>query len=142
MNVLFSIHPVHLDRIFSRKKTVELRNRAVRVKPNSWMWLYATTPRKRLEGRALIRKVIIDTPENIWRKFKAKLGLSRKEFFVYAGASSRVSAILLSKIEQFSSPLHLEVIRDYVINFHPPQFYVLLPAGVHQVLTKRIESAK
>jgi len=85
MNVLFSVHPDYLDRIFSREKTVELRNRPVRLQPNSWIWLYATSPRMCLEGRALIRQVIIDTPVSIWRRFKNKLGITRAEFFSYVG---------------------------------------------------------
>ena len=126
MNVLFSVHPDYLDRIFNREKTVELRNRPVRLRPNSWIWLYATSPRKCLEGRALIRQVIIDTPASIWQRFKNKLGITRSEFFSYVGSSCLISAIQLTKIERFATPLRLNRIRATVAGFQPPQFYVRL----------------
>ena len=142
MNALFSIHPDYLDRIFNREKTIELRNRPVRLQPNSWMWLYATSPRKRLEGRALIRRVIIDTPANIWRRFKNDLGITRSEFFSYVGSRCLISAIQLAKIERFANPLRLNRIRDAVRGFHPPQFYVLLSKDLYEVLKSHADSTR
>jgi len=126
MNVLFSVHPDYLDRIFDREKTVELRNRPVRVQPNTWMWLYATSPRKSLEGRAVVLRVIIDTPTKVWRRFKTELGITRGDFFSYVGSRSLISAIQLTRIERFATPLRLGRIRAAVADFHPPQFYVRL----------------
>jgi predicted transcriptional regulator len=114
----------------------------VRVQPNSWIWLYATSPRNCLEGRALIRQVIIDTPANIWRRFKNELGITRSEFFSYVGSRCLISAIQLTKIEQFANPLRLSLIRAAVASFHPPQFYLRLTREnrVYQLLKTHAES--
>jgi predicted transcriptional regulator len=136
MNLLFSVRPNYLDRIFSLEKTVELRNRPIRVQANSWMWLYATSPRKCLEGRARIYQVVIDTPPSIWRRFKDELGITDSEFVSYVGTRSLISAIQLTNIERFMNPLRLNRIRQTAIGFHPPQSYLRLTADtqVYQLL--------
>jgi predicted transcriptional regulator len=141
MEALFSIRPRYLDRIFDRQKTVELRNRPVRLPPQSLIWLYATRPRKRLEGRAVVLRVIIDTPVNIWRRFRDKLGLTRIEFFSYVGSRLFVSAIQLTKVERFAHPLRLGRIRAVAASFQPPQFYLQLsPASrLYEFLKKHAD---
>jgi len=128
MHVLFSIHPKYLDLIFGQKKTVELRNRPVRLTPNSRVWLYATRPRKRLEGWAVAVKVVNDTPANVWRQFKGRLGITKAEFSIYVGSKCMVSAIQLERVERFAIPLRLKSIREQFASFQPPQFYVHLSA--------------
>ncbi len=123
MSVLFSIQPKYIDRIFGDQKTVELRTKTVRIRPDSFIWLYATSPRKQIVGYATIVQVYLASPSTVWRKYGKRLGVSACEFKDYVGDSCTISAIELDNIIEFRNPLDLEYIREYVSDFHPPQFY-------------------
>ena len=123
MQVLFSLKPKFADLVLSGRKKVEVRNRAVHLKPDTRVWIYATRPRSRVVAVANLANVVVDDPESIWRRFGNELCLDRSEYIEYTRGRVRASAIVLGEVNQVAEWLTLDVLRDRVGGFQPPQFY-------------------
>ena len=126
---IISLKPRYASLVLSGAKTVELRNRIVRLKPGTWIWIYATRPMGRIVGVAEIESVVHAGPAEIWRRFGEDLGVDRSGFDSYVGNRERVSALVLGAVEELGGSMTLDRIRRSVRAFQPPQFYAHLPAG-------------
>jgi len=47
------------------------------------VWIYATSPTKKIVGTFVIGEIIKDTPKNLWKNLNVLSGLSEQEFFDY-----------------------------------------------------------
>ena len=63
---IISLKPRHAKLVLSGDKTVELRNRIVRLAPGTLIWIYATRPMARIVGVAEIESVVHAGPSEIW----------------------------------------------------------------------------
>ena len=125
---IISLKPQYADLILSGAKTVELRNRTVRLKSGTTIWIYATQPVGRIVAKAKVRRVFHGIPAEIWERYGEKIGIERAQFDFYIGDSRQVSALVLSSVKEIQDFFTLENIRQVVGNFHPPQFYFYLPS--------------
>lgn len=75
--VLFSIRPEYVDQIFNRTKKFEYRKQPSRF-PISKILIYETAPIMKIVGEAEVEKVLMDTPEVIWKKTKEYSGINKK----------------------------------------------------------------
>ena len=126
VDYLFSIHPRHAAMILSGEKTIELRRGRVNLDMPSRIWIYVTTPAKRIAGVALVEAVDYGTPNGIWEKYSHRTGVSRKEYLAYVGSRETISAIRVSHAINLKEPIHLSTLRLISPTFHPPQFYLRL----------------
>ena len=65
--VLFSINPKHVESILSGNKLVEYRKTICR-RPVDTVLIYSTSPVQKVVAQAKLKKVLVDTPDNIWKK--------------------------------------------------------------------------
>ena len=104
-DLVLSVHPPHAAAIASGEKSVEVR----RSFPKKWKGasalLYATKPQQHFVGEAIIREVIIDSPETIWSNWKTEIQCTAEEFAAYCRGASQVSALILSDVRPFKSPI-------------------------------------
>ena len=127
--VIISLKPRYAKLVLSGNKTVELRNRRVRLKPGTLVWLYATRPMACIVGVAEVESVVHANPAEIWRRFGEDIGIDRNGFDSYIGDRERVSALVLRSVERLGDFMTLDRIRKSVRAFQPPQFYARLPQG-------------
>ena len=126
---IFSLKPQYARLVLSGDKTVELRNRIVRLKPRTRIWIYATRPVGRIVGVAEIELVVHARPAEIWRRFGEEICVDKNGFDSYIGDRERVSALVLGAVEELAGSMTLDRIRRAVRGFQPPQFYARVPAG-------------
>lgn len=131
LDALFSIKPKYIDKIFDLEKSVEIRNRTVNLESGTTIWLYATSPRMQLEGKATIKNIDIGSINYIWEKYGKFTGLGNLEYLKYVDKSKTISALELVDIVKFRLPKHLYEIRKASKKFQPPQFYLNISNNVN-----------
>ena len=105
--ILISIKPRYVDMLVSGCKTVEIRKRAVRAPAGARIWIYATSPRQQVVASARLKATASAAPDEIWRTFGDRSGIDRREFDAYVGDVGLVSALTLTEIDEFDTPLCL-----------------------------------
>ncbi len=121
-DVLISIKPDYVTKILSGDKSIEIRNRSVKLLPGSRMWIYSTLPKGYLEAVAVIQSIMIDSPSVIWNHYRDQISISPSAFRSYVNGSRSISAIFLMQVRKLSPSLSLRVLRSEIEGFHPPQF--------------------
>ena len=120
---IISLKPRYVDLILSGEKTVELRNRVVRMEPGTVIWIYATRPVGGIVAVAELDSVVHDTPAEIWIRYEREMCIDRDHFDSYINNRESASALILSSVTKLEQSVTLDWIRRSVSNFQPPQFY-------------------
>lgn len=122
-DIVFSIHPQHVDNILAGKKTVELRRRfSSKVSPGTRVLIYSTSPTKALTGVAEIREINQLALSTLWKRYRSVAGIQKKEFENYFSGLKEGYAISLSSVKQLRRQVSLTELRERV-GFRPPQSY-------------------
>jgi predicted transcriptional regulator len=125
--LLFSMHPCHAASVMRGTKTVELRRKFSTRWIGHKINVYASAPRMSLVGEACIDRIVSEAPEQIWRRYKDKLGCTRTQFEMYARGAETLYAIELNNIRPYRSELPLTQISHLIDeNLRPPQSYCTL----------------
>ena len=127
-NAIISLKPQYAELVVSGKKSVELRNRIVRLSPGTKIWIYVTRPVGRIVAFAEVKSVVHDEPALIWKHFKKDICIEKTHFDSYTEDKERVSAVTLTAVRELPEAPTLDGIRKVVGTFHPPQFYARLAA--------------
>lgn len=123
---IISLKPQFVDLVLSGEKTVELRNRIVRMEPGTVIWIYATKPVGGIVALAELDSVVHDTPAKIWVRFEREMCIDRAHFDAYINNRESVSALILSSVRTLKHSVTLDWIRRSTGSFQPPQFYYRL----------------
>ena len=126
---IISLKPRYAELILSGDKTVELRNRIVRLQPGTLVWIYATRPMACIVGIAEVGAVVHAGPSEIWRRFGSDICVDRNGFESYIANRKRVSALVLASVKRLGDFVTLDRIRRSVQAFQPPRFYARVPPG-------------
>jgi predicted transcriptional regulator len=126
-DVIISVHNHHARNFQNGRKTVELRRKAVNLRPGTRVWIYSTLPCGSVETIGIVERVIRASPRRLWRAFGAKAAITKREFSEYFGDRSGGCAILLRDIRRLQPSVKLATIRRVSNEFHPPQFLKFLP---------------
>ncbi len=125
--ILMSIKSGHVKKVLDGQKKVEIRRKFSKKWEGQKVCFYATKPEGSLVGEALIRKVVVDTPENIWRQFNITIGCTKEEFDSYTNATSRVYAIILEDATPYRKIISMSDIMELTNKkLRPPQSYCSL----------------
>lgn len=117
---LMSIKPIYFERIIAGKKLVEYRK--VCPKNQVQIFLYVSSPVKKICGVIEIEKVITEKVDTIWKMTNQISGTTEKEFYSYVGTSEKVSALYIKSIRSVS-PIDPKIVID---NFFAPQNYIFI----------------
>lgn len=120
--VLLSIKPKYAKQIFQGTKKYELRKKVWNLGTKNIVVVYASEATKKIIGEFYTTKVISDTPEKIWNKYKDKLGISEEEYFKYFEGRTVAYAIKIKNFIKYKVPISLKEIRDT----RAPQAYMYL----------------
>ena len=122
-DVVFSIRPVHAEKILDGSKTVELRRRFTNgVKPGTLALIYSTSPTSALTGSARIQDVQRLAVPDLWKKHRFGACLQKSDFEDYFSGLKRGYAIVLTSVRPLARPVGLPELRER-FGFEPPQSY-------------------
>ena len=123
MNVLLSVKPKYAEEIISGRKKYEFRKSIFKREDIEKMYIYSSSPVKKIIATVDIDGILSDSPQKLWEKCHDDAGISEPEFFNYFKNSDVGYAIKISNVQEFPIP-----IDPYHLNedFRPPQsFYYL-----------------
>jgi predicted transcriptional regulator/transcriptional regulator with XRE-family HTH domain len=122
-DVIFSIRPVHAEKILDGSKTVELRRRFTdRITPGTLALIYSTGPTSALTGSARIKEVQRLTVPELWERHSSAVCLHKREFEDYFSGLESGYAIILTSAKPLTRPVGLPELRER-FGFEPPQSY-------------------
>lgn len=125
--LLISIKPQYVKEILNGNKEIELRKSIPKeVGLSDYILIYSTYPEMALVALCRIKEIIIDSPNNIWKNYSSKLGISFDEYNQYYANNSRAVGIEIHDLEPFDKKISLKQIRRITPNFSPPQTYKYL----------------
>lgn len=125
-DVIISVHNCHARNFQNGRKTVELRRKAVDLRPGTRVWIYSKLPCGSVEMIGIVERVVRASPGYLWRTFGAKTAVTKREFSEYFGDCRGGCAILLRDIRRLQPSVKLATIRRVSNEFHPPQFLKFL----------------
>ena len=102
MKVLLSIKPEFVHEIFQGRKKYEYR-KSIFTKHVTKVLVYSTKPEGMIVGEFSVRRILNDTPENLWEKTSAVSGIT-KEFFDQYGNGDQGTAATTENFSIFFSP--------------------------------------
>ena len=120
MNVLLSIKPKYAELIKSGTKKYEFRRKIFKKTSGCNVFIYSTSPVKKITGVFDASIIHQDSPRRIWDMFGAYSGISEKEFFQYFRDCEIAYAIEITNLVIFEEPRDPS---DYFFEFSPPQSY-------------------
>jgi len=132
MNVLISIKPKYIEKIKEGIKTFELRKKIFKNydKVNT-IYIYSTSPIKKIVGKFNIEEIIEDHPDHIWQNYKDHLGIDKKDYFNYFKGKEKGFAIKIRNLNFFRNPIDPKKIFP---NFIPPQSYCFLRDEIYKLI--------
>lgn len=119
--ILLPIKPEYVEKIINKSKRYEYR-RKIGKKEVDKIIIYCTYPIKMVIAEVEVKKVLTDTPDNIWEKTKNYSGISKEKYSKYFCDKNKAFAYQLGKVLVYSNPKSLE---DFNI-YYPPQSFVYL----------------
>ena len=128
MSVLLSIKPKYINKIKKGSKRYEFR-RTIFKQEVTEIYVYATSPIKKIVGKIIIEDIIQDVPEQLWKSYYRKAGICSTSATSAAHAAS--SAVWMSVTmgtcnssftafriaKAFSSPMPVKELADERLAF-------------------------
>ena len=120
MNVILSIRPEYCEEIKNGNKKYEFRKRIFRYRETvDFVFMYSTSPVKKIVGVFTIESIIEDNPRKLWEKFKDFSCVEEEKFFEYFGRREKGFAIKIKEVKTFKPIDPKKLIPD----FSPPQSF-------------------
>ncbi|WP_371831742.1 ASCH domain-containing protein [Rhodococcoides corynebacterioides] len=125
-----SIHPVYAAAIMSGRKTIEFRKRRL-ADDIATVWVYATTPIRRVIGRFEILEIVEMSPTLLWQQFGKGGCISRGDFDKYYAKHASGVGIRIGTVVELETPL---LLADVVLSGVPPQSFLYVQNAVFDEL--------
>lgn len=103
--IILSIHPQHIDKIFSGEKLYEYRKRI--PTDIQCFIIYATAPIKKIVAIVEVDSVLKETPKSLWELTKKHSGVSYDFFMNYFDKAPDAYAIKFRHI--YKLPNHMDI---------------------------------
>lgn len=127
MDVLLSIKPKYVNKIIAGEKKYEFRKTKLDKHKIGHIYIYSTSPVKKIIAKIAIGDIIEASPETLWKKCKKYSGITEEEFFDYYAQKEVAFAITIKSVEPFVEPIDPYATIE---NFTPPQSYYYLKEGI------------
>lgn len=129
--IILSIHPQHIEKIFSGEKRYEYRKR---IPMNiRYIVVYATAPIKMIVAVIEIESIIKGTPDIVWSRTKNHAGISKDFFMNYFMNHKDSYAIMFKTILKLETPKSLMCLGK---NLGAPQSYTYLKETPEELCNK------
>lgn len=117
-NILISIKPCYVQKIFDKSKIFEFRKR-FQEDFRGILYIYETSPTKLIVGEAKVKNIIKDSPENLWNKTYGYAGVEKELLLSYYSNVNVGFALEIYDVIKYEKPVPLQ---DIGLN-RPPQSY-------------------
>ena len=122
--IVMSIRPKYARKILSGRKKVEVRRMFSKKWKGSKVSIYASGSERSIVGEALIKDVVFDRPENIWKRFSDQIGCTNEKFDKYTASKDKVYAIVLEDAVPYHKSISIGEISSLLKeHLRPPQNY-------------------
>lgn len=118
--VLLSIKPKFVEAMMRNEKHYEFRKSVFSDKKVSHVYIYTTSPVKKITASFRIGGIEKASPEELWERFGHVAGISEKEFFEYYKNTAVGYAIKIEDLRSYDEPI--DPYSAYP-NFTPPQSF-------------------
>ena len=119
MGVLLSIKPQYVDKIIDQTKKYEFRKKIFKKVHND-IYIYSTSPEKKIVGIMSISNIICDKPTRLWKLCRDYAGIDRDDFFEYFGNAQQGYALEITAVQKFRSPVDITKSK---VKFTAPQSF-------------------
>ena len=116
---IFSIQPRFASAILDGIKQVEFRKTRLRSSVSSII-VYASAPVQLVVGAFSIKAIDYADPQELWRRYGIKGGITRAELLHYYSSTQIGAAILIGEVQRLPQPIKL---RDLDARLRPPQSF-------------------
>lgn len=120
MQVLLSIKPEFVDKIFNGEKRFEYRKSLFTNKMVKTVLVYATMPVGKVVGEFEIDKILEDSPNEIWDKTQEFSGIKKTFFDQYFAGREKAFAIQIADYQIYETP---KTLIECISRNHPPQSF-------------------
>ena len=135
--VLLSIKPKYVKEILSGAKQYEFRKQIFKDKSATPVFIYSSSPQKKIVARFRVGKIVEGHPDYLWEKFWGVSGVSEQEFFEYFSDRDTGYAIRIDELEPFSEPVDPYVVFE---RFVAPQSFCYVDYPVNRFDREEIPS--
>lgn len=119
--ILLSIQPYFANKIFEGTKRVELRRSVPKYHKDQIVILYVSTPVKAIVGGFQFSHIVEENLSKLWDSVKDIAGVTFEQFSNYYSGANNGYGIFIRRVWKYSTPLSLELLRNSLSNFSPPQ---------------------
>lgn len=120
MNIILSIKPEFVEKIFSGEKKYEYRKILFKHKVDK-VYIYASRPICKIVGEFEVEDIICDTPEHVWELTKKQSGVSRNFYDKYYKGKEKAVALKITECKKYKECIDPEQV---VPNFKVPQSFI------------------
>ena len=120
MDILLSIKPKYVKSIIAGEKRYEFRKTIFKSREINRIYIYSSSPVKKIVGTFKIGEILEDHPNNLWDMVKEFAGIDNRDFFAYFEGKSRAFAIEIQNLQEFNDPIDP---YETMPGFVPPQSY-------------------
>ncbi|GFZ34279.1 hypothetical protein CSC2_48050 [Clostridium zeae] len=125
-DMILSIRPEYVKEIISGRKIYEFR-KFCPGRPIDKIYIYETSPTKKIIGYFNYSGVIIDDKYSVWTKCCSSSGISKENYLNYYSNSSSAYAFKITNLNILKSSIDPYKIID---NFVAPQSYRYVKRGI------------
>jgi len=119
-SVLLSIRPEYVREIVRGRKKYEFRKSTFRKQHVDHVYIYSSSPVKKLVGRFKVGQIVKAKPRILWDCLGDCSGMSEERFFEYFAGRSCAYAIGIGRVGVFDPPIDP---RECLPRFAPPQSF-------------------
>jgi len=120
MNVILSIKPKYANEIILGRKKIEFRKIVFKQEIDK-VYIYSSSPEKKIVGYFTIKDIVIDTPQHMWELYKTIGSIEKIDFFNYYHGNNSAVGITILKVVKFKESLDP---YKKIKNFKAPQSFM------------------
>lgn len=110
-SVLLSVKPRYANALLSGTKTAEIRRRFPELPPGTVVFVYSSSPERRVIGTFVIRAIRRLPADRLWAAYPGQLSLTRQELRDYLRGCRQGVAIETADVARWLRPVSLSELR-------------------------------
>lgn len=130
--LLFSLKPCYADLVFNRLKEAELRKRIAPYMTNRDVFIYVSSPVRKLRGGFRVGHVWRGTPQEVWGEVSELAGVDKQDFDAYYAERSIAYALRIKDVWEYENPASLISLRARFESFVVPQSWRYVKPEEHR----------
>ena len=131
--LIISLKPCYADLVFEGLKKVELRRRIASQISDRDVFIYVSSPVRKLRGGFRVGQVWEGSPEAVWSIVAELATLDRQEFDAYFQGQTVAYALEVTNVWEYQSPVGLSWLRDRFNDFVVPQSWRYAKTEEHEL---------